>query len=70
MEYAYGESDHRIERADWGPEYVIISGEAAKAASFFKQMIWIFHVIQSLPDWLQVKMTPGLALVFENKRVS
>lgn len=69
MEYSYGRSDHRLEAEDFGPEYHDAILEAGKAAGLLKQMIWIFHFIQSLPEWLAVRISPGLDLVLRIQRV-
>lgn len=69
MEYAYGRSDHRTEEKDFGPDYHDAVLEAGKAAGLLKQMIWIFHFIQSLPEWLAVLISPSLDLVIRIQRV-
>ena len=70
IEYAYGESEHRLDRDDWGPEYHDAVVEAGKAGSLMKQMIWIFHFIDSLPVWMQAALSPSLELVLCIQRVS
>lgn len=70
MEYAYGRSDHRLEKEDFGPDYHDVVMEAGKMAGLLKQMIWIFHLMQSLPEWLVVFLSPGFDLVLRIQRVS
>ena len=69
MEYSYGRCDHRLEQEDFGPEYHDAVAEAGKAAGLLKQMIWIFHLIQSLPEWIAVRLSPSLDLVIRIQRV-
>ena len=52
IEYAYGESENRLDRDDWVPEYYDCVVEAGKAGSLMKQMMWVFHNINSLPTWV------------------
>ncbi len=70
MEYAYGRSDHRLGQEDFGPAYHDVVLEAGKKAGLLKQMIWIFHLMQSLPEWLVVLLSPGFDLILRNQRVS
>lgn len=63
MQYAYGRSDHRLEQEDFGPLYHDAVLEAGKNAGLLKQMIWIFHLMQSLPEWLAVRLSPSMDLV-------
>ena len=69
IEYAYGESEHRLDRLDWGPEYHDAVVEAGKAGSLMKQMMWIFHFINSLPVRIQAAMSPSMELVLRIQRV-
>ena len=68
-EYSYGESDRRLNREDWGPEYHDAVVESGKNGSLLKQMIIIFHVMNALPTWAQAKLSPGLALVMRIRKV-
>ncbi|CAF9940974.1 hypothetical protein IMSHALPRED_002232 [Imshaugia aleurites] len=68
MQYAYGRSDHRLDQAEFGPEYHDAVLEAGKAAGLLKQMIWIFHLMQSLPEWLAVLLSPSFDLVLRIQR--
>ena len=69
MEYSYGRSDHRLEQEDFGPDYHDAAVEAGRAGSLLKQMIWIYHFVQSLPDWVAVRLSPGLGMVARMQRV-
>lgn len=68
MQYAYGRSDHRLDQENFGPEYHDAVLEAGKAAGLLKQMIWIFHLMQSLPEWLAVLLSPSFDLVLRIQR--
>lgn len=68
MQYAYGRSDHRLDQEDFGPEYHDAVLEAGKAAGLLKQMIWIFNLMKSLPEWLAVLLSPSFDLVLRIQR--
>ena len=70
MEYAYGRSDQRLDQEDFGPDYHDVVLEAGKMAGLLKQMIWIFHLMQLLPQRLVVLLSPGMELVLRIQRVS
>ena len=70
MEYAYGRCDHRLDQEDFGPDYHDVILEAGKMAGLLKQMIWIFHLMKSLPEWLVVLLSPSFDLVLRIQRVS
>ncbi|OKL63057.1 hypothetical protein UA08_01910 [Talaromyces atroroseus] len=60
-EYSYGQSDHYLDKDDWGSEYYDAAVTIAKSGNLMKQMMFIFHFISSLPPWLQAKLSPALA---------
>ncbi|KAL2043215.1 hypothetical protein N7G274_004275 [Stereocaulon virgatum] len=66
MEYAFGRFDHRVDQEDFGPDYHDAVLEAGKLGSLFKQMIWIFHLMQNLPERLAVLISPSLDLILPN----
>ena len=70
MEYAYGRSDHRVDQEDFGPDYHDAVLEAGKNAGLLKQMIWIFYIMKSIPDWLAILLSPSFDLVLRIQRVS
>ena len=70
MEYAYGRSGRRLDQEDFGPDCHDLVLEAGKWASLLKQMIWIWHLMQSLPEWMVVLLSPGFDLALRNQRVS
>lgn len=47
-------------KENWGPGYHDAVVEAGRAGSLLKQMLFIFHLISSLPVWLQMKLSPGM----------
>ena len=69
MEYSYGRSDHRLEQEDFGPDYHDAVVESGRAGSLLKQMIWIYHFVQSLPEWVAVRLSPSLDLILRIQRV-
>ena len=68
MQYAYGRSDHRLDQEDFGPDYHDAVLEAGKTAGLLKQMIWIFHLMKSLPERLAVLLSPSFDLVLRIQR--
>lgn len=69
MEYSYGRSEYRLSKDDFGPDYHDAVLEAGKMAGLLKQMIWIFHLMKSLPEWLAVRLSPSFGLVLRIQRV-
>ena len=70
MQYSYGRSDHRLDREDFGPEYHDAALEGGKASAFNKQMIWVFHLLQSLPEKLAALLSPGFDLMYTAHRAA
>ena len=68
MQYSYGRSDHRLEQDDFGPEYHDAALRAGTNGGLLKQMIWILHLIQSLPEWLAVLLSPSIGSVLRVHR--
>ncbi|MCJ1305556.1 hypothetical protein MMC08_008370, partial [Hypocenomyce scalaris] len=64
-EYAFGRSGHLLEEKDFGPDFHDAALVANKAAGLFRQMIWIFYFMQSLPEWLAVRLSPSLNSVLQ-----
>lgn len=69
MEYAYGESDGHVDSDDWGAELHDAIVEGGKGGLLMKQMIWIWHLIDSLPHSIQSALSPGLGVVLRLHRV-
>lgn len=69
IEYAYGQSENRLEKDNWGPEYHDAVVEAGKAGNLMKQMIFIFDFMYSLPAWVQEKISPSMELVIRIQKV-
>ncbi|MCJ1389938.1 hypothetical protein MMC18_002796 [Xylographa bjoerkii] len=61
MEYSFGRSEHRLEQADFAPDFHDGIVETGNGAALLKQMFWIYHIINSLPEWLAVFMIPSVA---------
>ena len=68
MQYSYGRSDHRLEQDDFGPEYHDGALAAGKNGGLLKQMVWILHLIQSLPEWLASLLSPSIVSVLHVQR--
>ncbi|KAL1856024.1 hypothetical protein Plec18170_003892 [Paecilomyces lecythidis] len=69
IEYAYGQSENRLEKDNWGPEYHDAVVEAGKAGNLMKQMIFIFDFMYSLPAWVQEKISPSMELVIRIQKI-
>ena len=68
MQYSYGRSDHRLEQEDFGPEFHDAALAAGKNGGLLKQIIWVFRLMQSLPDWLAVLLSPSIGSVLYVQR--
>lgn len=60
--YAFGRSYGRLDMDDMDPEYAQSMHEGTAAAHFNKQIFWPFALLLPLPDWLAMKLAPGLYL--------
>ena len=69
MEYAFSRSDNQLDRKDWGPDYPDALVAAGRGGALLKQMVWILQLINSLPESIQSRLSPGLALVLWSQRV-
>ena len=69
MEYAYGESDRHVDSDHWGAELHDAIIEGGKGGLLMKQMIWLWHLIDSLPVSAQSALSPGLGVVLRLHRV-
>jgi hypothetical protein len=70
MEYAFARSDHRIEQGDFDPSFHDAGIAGSKMGVVIKQFPWILSALQSLPDWLTVKIDPNMASYIDLQRVS
>ena len=70
MEYSFGYSDHRVEAPDFAPWFIESIVAAQKSTHLMKHMIWIFHVIQMLPDSFGLYFMPELMQLVKLQRVS
>lgn len=69
MEYSFGHSEHLLETENFGLESHNVFMQWVESAALLRHMYWIFQLIQSLPEWLAVLMSPGLGLVIQLRQV-
>lgn len=70
MEYSFGCSDRRVDAPDFSPWFMEAVVAAQKSTPLMKHMIWIFHVIQMLPDSFGKRFMPKLMQLVDLQRVS
>jgi hypothetical protein len=69
MMYTFGRSYHRLEVPDFDPANHESMHESSKMIVFMKHAIWIFRIVQSLPESLLAHMGYDLATLVELKIV-
>ncbi|KAJ9300365.1 hypothetical protein DTO271G3_2482 [Paecilomyces variotii] len=69
IKYAYGQSENRLEKDNWGPEFFHAVVEAGNAGHLMKQMIFIFDFVRSLPAWVQEKISPSMQLIIQMQKM-
>lgn len=69
MEYCYGHSQHLLENDDLNSKNHNAYFHIGKAAALLRHMYWIFQLMQSLPNWLAVLISPSLGLILELRQV-
>jgi hypothetical protein len=68
--YALGRNDSRVEAKDFDPSFHDASVVGSTMGHLTKQMPWILHLMQSLPDSAAVMMNPDMASYIKLQRVS
>ena len=69
MEYCYGHSQHLLENDDLSSKNYNTYFQIGKAAALLRHMYWIFQLMQGLPKWLAVLISPSLGLILELRQV-
>lgn len=69
MEYSFGHSKHLLETDDFGLGFQNAIMQFGKSAALLRHMYWIFQLVQSLPKWLAVLMSPSLGLLLQIQQV-
>lgn len=67
--YALGRNDSRVEAKDFDPSFHDASVVGSTMGHLTKQMPWILHLMQSLPDSAAVMMNPDMASYVKLQRV-
>lgn len=60
MQYAFGRSDDRIEMEDFDQQFHDASIKGSAMGVLTKQFPWILPLMQSMPDWLLVRIDPNM----------
>lgn len=69
MEYSCGRSKNLLKADDFGSEFHDAFFQLGSVAALLRQMYWIFQLIQSLPEWLAVLLSPSLGLILQTRKV-
>jgi hypothetical protein len=69
MMYTFGRSYHRLEVPDFDPANHELMHEGSKTLTLMKHAIWIFRIVQSLPEFLLSHMGYDLATLVELRNV-
>jgi hypothetical protein len=69
MMYTFGRSYRRLEAPDFDPANHESMHESSKTLTLMKHAIWIFRIIQALPEFLLAHMGYDLATLVELKNV-
>lgn len=70
MQYAFGRNEHRVEAEDFDPSFHNASIAGASSGHIFKHLPWILSMMQSLPDSVTVRLSPGMASYVKMQGVS
>ena len=69
MEYSCGRSKNLLKADNFGSEFHDAFFQLGSVAALLRQMYWIFQLIQSLPEWLAVLLSPSLGLILQTRKV-
>lgn len=70
MQYSFSRSDHRIEAEDFDPSFHDASIVGSTMGHLTKKMTWILPVMQSMPDWVTIRMNKDMASYVNLQRVN
>lgn len=69
MEYSCGRSKNLLKADDLGSEFYKAFLRVGRLAALLRHMGWILTFIQSLPEWLAVRLSPTLGVVLQMRQV-
>lgn len=69
MEYAFGRCDHRIEAKDFDPSFHDASIVGSTMGHMTKQLTWVLPLMQTLPDWVTIKLNSDMASYVKLQKV-
>ena len=69
MMYTFGRSYNRLEVPDFDPLNHELMHEGSKTLTVMKHLIWIFRIVQSLPEFMLSQMGYQLATLVELRNV-
>ncbi|KAL3420072.1 cytochrome P450 [Phlyctema vagabunda] len=61
MQYAFARSDHRLEAPDFDPSFHDASVVGSTMGHLTKQITWILPLMQSMPDWVTIRLNANMA---------
>lgn len=68
MQYSLGRCENRLADPNYGREYHDVIMVLSHSGHLMKQMNWILRLVQSLPNWLALKV-PALGSVIKTQLV-
>jgi hypothetical protein len=69
MMYTFGRSYHRLEVPDFDPANHDLMYEGSKMLTVMKHTMWLFRIVQSLPEFVLSHLSYDLATLVEIKNV-
>jgi hypothetical protein len=69
MEYAFARCDHRIEAPDFDPSFHDASIVGSTMGHMTKQLPWVLPLMQTLPDWVTIKLNSDMASYVKLQKV-
>jgi hypothetical protein len=69
MQYAFARCDHRIEAPDFDPSFHDASIVGSTMGHMTKQLTWVLPIMQTLPDWVTIKLNSDMASYVTLQRV-
>jgi hypothetical protein len=67
--YALNKSWNHLDSSDYSPLWCQTVKETGTMTKWNKQFPILYHIFNSLPDWLVGKLNPGMTLVLDMQRV-
>lgn len=70
MQYTFARSDNRVDMENFDQAFHNASYKGSGMGVVFKQYPWLLPLMQSMPDWLLVRMDPDMSSFVQLQHVS